>query len=288
MKSQHPVGVPANDDGKPRRSDLTLRVWSAAVLIPLALVVTWWGGLPSFLLVALVSAIVFAEWANIVGRSPRLLPSTTDVSVGIAFVALSAIVAGLQGFGAGLAVLVAGIVGVALLSRSAWLAGGVAYAGLLGVCLAALRSDGADGLTAVVVLLVLVWGTDSFAYFAGRTIGGPKLWPRVSPKKTWSGSIGGLVGGVLLAALTAMLFGVRVGPVLVLVLALLSIVSQAGDLFESAIKRYFDKKDSGCIIPGHGGMMDRVDGLIFAAIGAALIGALHGGNHHIGQGLLSW
>jgi len=264
-----------------------LRFWSAVVLIPLALAVTWWGGLPAYLLVALVSAIVFAEWANIIGRSPRLLPSTPDVSIGVAFVALSAIVAGMQGLVTGLAVLVAGMVGVALISRSAWLAVGVAYAGLLGVCLAALRGEDAAGLAAVVVLLVLVWATDSFAYFAGRTLGGPKLWPRVSPKKTWSGSIGGLVGGVVLASIVAALFGIRVGPLLVLCLALLSIVSQAGDLFESAIKRHFDKKDSGCIIPGHGGMMDRVDGLIFAAIGAALIGAFNG-DHHIGQGLLSW
>lgn len=287
MKSLDPVGSPAND-GKPRRSDLVLRLWSAAVLVPVALLITWWGGLPSFLLVALVSAIVFAEWANIVGRSPRLLPSTPDVSIGVAFVALAAIVAGLQGIGTGLAVLVAGIVGVALISRSTWLAAGVVYAGLLGVCLASLRSDSAVGLCAVVVLLVLVWGTDSFAYFAGRSLGGPKLWPRVSPKKTWSGSIGGLIGGVVVASITAALFGVRVGPLLVFCLVLLSIASQAGDLFESAIKRHFDKKDSGCIIPGHGGMMDRVDGLIFAAIGAALIGWANGGDHHLGQGLLTW
>jgi phosphatidate cytidylyltransferase len=288
LKSQHPVGVPANDDGKPRRSDLTLRVWSAAVLIPLALVVTWWGGLPSFLLVALVSAIVFAEWANIVGRSVRLLPSTPDVSIGTAFVALAALIAGTQGLGAGLAILVAGMVGVALLSRSAWLVGGVAYAGLLGVSLASLRADAALGLASVTVLLVLVWGTDSFAYFAGRTLGGPKLWPRVSPKKTWSGSLGGLVGGVILAALTAAAFGLRVGPALIHCLIVLSVASQAGVLFESAIKRRFDKKDSSTIIPGHGGMMDRVDGLIFAAAAAALIGWINLGDHQVGQGMLSW
>lgn len=287
MKSLDPVG-PTGPDGGPRRSDLVLRLWSAAVLIPVALFVTWWGGVPAFLLVALVSAIVFAEWAHIIGRSPNLLPSSADVTVGTAFVALAALVAGLQGFGAGIAVLIAGIVGVALISRSGWLAAGVAYAGLLGVCLASLRSDSAVGLCAVVVLLVLVWGTDSFAYFAGRAIGGPKLWPRVSPKKTWSGSIGGLIGGVVLAAIASGLFGVRVGPALILCLALLSIASQAGDLFESAVKRHFGKKDSGCIIPGHGGMMDRVDGLIFAAVGAALIGWMNGGDHQIGQGLLSW
>ncbi|ODT21549.1 MAG: hypothetical protein ABS35_17035 [Kaistia sp. SCN 65-12] len=265
-----------------------MRVLSAAVLIPVALFIAWWGGLPAFLLAALVSAIVFAEWANITGRSPKLLPSTPDVSIGTAFVALATLVAGTQGLGTGLAVLVAGMIGVALLSRSAWLAGGVAYAGLLGIALAALRADPVAGLASVTVLLVLVWATDSFAYFAGRTIGGPKLWPRVSPKKTWSGSLGGLAGGVILAALTAAAFGVRVGPMLILCLALLSIASQAGDLFESAIKRHFDKKDSSGIIPGHGGMMDRVDGLIFAAAAAALIGWSHLGADQVGQGMLSW
>ena len=287
MNSDHHAGPPAKG-GPAGRSELRLRVLSAAVLIPVALFIAWWGGLPAFLLAALVSAIVFAEWANITGRSPKLLPSTPDVSIGTAFVALATLVAGTQGLGTGLAVLVAGMIGVALLSRSAWLAGGVAYAGLLGIALAALRADPVAGLASVTVLLVRVWATDSFAYFAGRTIGGPKLWPRVSPKKTWSGSLGGLAGGVILAALTAAAFGVRVGPMLILCLALLSIASQAGDLFESAIKRHFDKKDSSGIIPGHGGMMDRVDGLIFAAAAAALIGWSHLGADQVGQGMLSW
>ncbi|BCP53678.1 phosphatidate cytidylyltransferase [Kaistia sp. 32K] len=287
MKSHHPAGSPAQG-GQAGRSEFRLRLLSAAVLIPVALVATWWGGWPAFLLVALVAAIVFAEWANIIGRSPNLLPSTADVSIGTAFVALASLIAGLQGLGVGLAVLIAGLVGVALLSRSAWLAGGVAYAGVLGISLCALRADPAYGLASVTVLLVLVWATDSFAYFAGRTIGGAKLWPRVSPKKTWSGSIGGLVGGVACAAIVAWAFSLRIGPMLIVCLALLSIASQAGDLFESAIKRHFDRKDSSRIIPGHGGMMDRVDGLIFAAAGAALIGWLNLGEQQVGQGMLSW
>jgi phosphatidate cytidylyltransferase len=287
LTSDHHAGSSAKG-GPAGRSELRLRLLSAAVLIPVALFVAWWGGLPSFLLVALVSAIVFAEWANIIGRSPRLLPSTPDVSIGTAFVVLASLLAGTQGLVTGLVVLLAGMVGVALMSRSAWLAGGVAYAGLLGVSLAALRADPVAGLAAITVLLVLVWATDSCAYFAGRTIGGPKLWPRVSPKKTWSGSLGGLAGGVILAALTAAAFGLRVGPLLILCLAVLSIASQAGDLFESAIKRHFDRKDSSAIIPGHGGMMDRVDGLIFAAAAAALIGWINLGEQQVGQGMLSW
>lgn len=287
MNSDHHAGPPAKG-GPAGRSELRLRLLSAAVLIPVALFIAWWGGLPAFLLAALVSAIVFAEWANITGRSPKLLPSTPDVSIGTAFVALATLVAGTQGLGTGIAVLIAGMVGVALLSRSAWLVGGVVYAGLLGVALAALRADAVYGLASVTVLLVLVWATDSFAYFAGRSIGGPKLWPRVSPKKTWSGSLGGLAGGVILAALTAAAFGLRVGPMLILCLAFLSIASQAGDLFESAVKRHFDRKDSSGIIPGHGGMMDRVDGLIFAAAAAALIGWAHLGADQVGQGMLAW
>lgn len=287
MTSDHHAGSSAKG-GPAGRGELRLRLLSAAVLIPVALFVAWWGGLPAHLLVALVSAIVFAEWANIIGRSPRLLPSTPDVSIGTAFVALAALVAGTQGLLTGLVVLVAGMAGVVLMSRSAWLAGGVAYAGLLGVSLASLRADPAAGLASITVLLVLVWATDSFAYFAGRAIGGPKLWPRVSPKKTWSGSLGGLAGGVILATLTAAAFGVRVGPMLIVCLAALSIASQAGDLFESAIKRHFDRKDSSTIIPGHGGMMDRVDGLIFAAAVAALIGWINLGELQVGQGMLSW
>jgi phosphatidate cytidylyltransferase len=287
LNSDHHAGAPAKA-AKAGRSELRLRLISAAVLIPVALLVAWWGGVPAFLLAALVSAIVFAEWANIVGRSVRLMPSTTDVSIGTVFVALAALIAGLQGLGTGLAVLVAGVVGVALLSRSGWLVAGVVYAGVLGVSLAALRADPAFGLAAVTVLLVLVWATDSCAYFAGRAIGGPKLWPRVSPKKTWSGSLGGLAGGVILAALAAAAFGLRVTPMLIVCLILLSIASQAGDLFESAIKRRYDRKDSSAIIPGHGGMMDRVDGLIFAAAAAALIGWIHLGEQQVGQGLLAW
>jgi phosphatidate cytidylyltransferase len=286
LSSHHHAGKPAKGVAA-GPSELRLRVLSAAVLIPVALFVTWWGGLPAFLLVALVAAIVFAEWANIIGRSPSLRPASAEVSIGTAFVALASLIAGTQGLGTGLAVLVAGMMGVALLSRSALLVAGVAYAGLLGVSLSSLRADPAYGLAAVTVLLVLVWGTDTFAYFAGRSLGGPKLWPRVSPKKTWSGSIGGLLGGVLAAALTAAAFGLTVSPMLIVSLAMLSVASQAGDLFESAIKRRFGKKDSSRIIPGHGGMMDRVDGLIFAAIGAAVIGWINMGER-IGQGIFSW
>ncbi|MCX5493425.1 phosphatidate cytidylyltransferase [Kaistia dalseonensis] len=277
------------EPAKPRRNaDLALRLWSSLVLIPVSLLGAWWGGPAAYALAAIVAAIVFAEWATIVGRSPSIWPSNAETALGTAFVVLAALLAGLYGVVIGLCVMIAGALVALALSRSFWLALGSLYAGLLGVSLAALRADPAYGLTAIVVLLVVVWGTDSIAYFAGRGIGGPKLWPRVSPKKTWSGSIGGLIGGVALALIAPVLLGVPVGWKLVALLVGLSLVSQIGDLVESALKRLFDKKDSSTIIPGHGGMMDRVDGLIFAGAAAMLVGWAHAGPAEIGRGMLLW
>lgn len=271
-----------------RNADLGLRLASTAVLVPLALVCAWLGSWPAYGLVAAASAVVFAEWAFVVNRSERLLPRRPEVVLGAVFVALSALVSGASGIVAGVAVALAGAAGVAVPSRSGWLAAGVLYAAALGIPIAALRADPAYGFQALIVLLVLVWATDSFAFFAGRTIGGPRLWPRISPKKTWSGSIGGLAGGVVVAFATALLLGLPSSLGLVLVLVLLSMASQLGDLFESAVKRRFYKKDSSGIIPGHGGMMDRVDGLLVAGVLAVATGWLHGGPDAIAAGVLIW
>ncbi len=280
--------VPPPGAGRPGNADLGLRLASSAVLLPLAVVAAWWGSWPLFILVGAGAAIVFAEWAHLVGRSSGLMPRTADVLIGLVFVIASVPVAGIEGALAGSLVALTGAVLVGLLSRSAWLAGGAVYAAALGVSIAALRADPSFGFEAVIVLLVLVWGTDSFAFFAGRSLGGPKLWPRISPKKTWSGSIGGLVGGVAAALVAAIFCDVGVSLGLAGVLVLLSLASQAGDLFESAIKRHFHKKDSSGIIPGHGGMMDRVDGLVFAGALALVVGWLHSGADHLAAGVLVW
>ena len=281
--------APGPGAGKPgRNADLGPRLASSAVLVPLALLAAWWGSWPLFILVGAGSAIVFAEWAHVIGRSNGVVPRTADVIVGVLFVVASAPVAGLEGALAGCLVALFGVAIVALLSRSAWLAGGVVYAAALGVSIAALRAGPLLGLEALIVLLVLVWGTDSFAFFAGRSLGGPKLWPRISPKKTWSGSLGGLIGGVLAALAAAAWSGVGVTFGLAVVLILLSLASQAGDLLESAVKRHFHKKDSSGIIPGHGGMMDRVDGLVFAGALALVVGWLHAGAEQIAAGVLVW
>jgi phosphatidate cytidylyltransferase len=139
------------------------------------------------------------------------------------------------------------------------------------------------------LLFAVVWVTDIAAYFAGRMIGGPKLWPRVSPKKTWSGAVVGTIAAVAAGlAVVAVVAGAQPWPALAAVCLVLSIASQAGDLAESALKRRFGAKDAGKLILGHGGLMDRLDGFIAAAVVAALIGVARGDVSAPAAGLLIW
>jgi phosphatidate cytidylyltransferase len=170
----------------------------------------------------------------------------------------------------------------------AWAAAGLLYATLLFIAPVVLRADASYGIAAILFLFAIVWTTDVAGYFAGRAIGGPKLAPSISPKKTWSGAIAGLAGSVLIVVFGALSFsGLRLVP-LIGITVLLSIFSQAGDLGESALKRRFNVKDSSQIIPGHGGVMDRLDGFWAAAVCAALIGLARGGLSEPARGLLVW
>jgi phosphatidate cytidylyltransferase len=149
-----------------------------------------------------------------------------------------------------------------------WLPSGIAYASIPASSLAYLRGDGDQGLFAIIFLFALVWSTDIFAYFVGRSMGGAKLAPKISPNKTWSGAIGGTAAAVAAGLAVAALTGPIGNPILPFVIVVISVLSQLGDLFESWIKRKFGVKDSGNMIPGHGGVMDRVDGL---AVGATAL-----------------
>lgn len=164
---------------------------------------------------------------------------------------------------------------------------GVPYIGLSVIALIWLRGDADYGFLAVLYLFVTVWTVDIFAYISGRTFGGPKFAPRISPKKTWSGFIGGVSAG----AIAGMVFGQFIGDTSLVVIGFVSlvigIISQLGDLFESAFKRHYNIKDASNLIPGHGGLFDRVDGLMFGAIAAALI-ALYFDAAHPGRALLIW
>jgi phosphatidate cytidylyltransferase len=150
-----------------------------------------------------------------------------------------------------------------------------------------LLREGSHGLIALVWLCFVVWGTDVGAYFAGRAIGGAKLMPTVSPNKTWSGAIGGAILGAGLGVYIPYLFGVKITVMLFVVAFITSIISQIGDLYESHFKRRMSVKDSSQLIPGHGGVMDRLDGFITAGVIAVIIGILHN-KADIAKGLLVW
>jgi phosphatidate cytidylyltransferase len=172
-------------------------------------------------------------------------------------------------------------------NRAGWIVIGIAYAVAAFLASVAVRLDQVWGFAALMFILLVVWMTDIGGYFAGRGIGGPKLWPRVSPKKTWAGAVGGVVLSLAVAAGFAA-FGVgRLVPLLLLAMVL-TVLSQLGDLFESAVKRKFGVKDSSQIIPGHGGLLDRLDGFVFAVIAAAVIGLSRGGADGVGRGLMVW
>jgi phosphatidate cytidylyltransferase len=222
-----------------RWGDLRLRVMSAAVLAPLALICIWVGNLAfgAMMLVATVGLLI--EWRGMVR---------------------------------------AGQAGVAVL-----LAGG-GYVLLAAAGLVWLR-DAPDGRANLLFLLILVWASDIGAYAAGRAIGGPRLAPRISPGKTVSGAVGGLAAAVLVGLAAALLLAAshpaplwRAG----LIAAVLGVVAQAGDLGESFVKRRFGVKDSGRLIPGHGGLLDRLDALLAVALAASLLALMQG------RGVVLW
>ena len=199
------------------------------------------------------------------------------------FYAHAAAVIAICGFavsGAGwvaLIALFAGVGAAAFLAKDSharlWSALGVLYLGLPALILVLLRADPAFGIAVILFLFIIVWSADTAAYFTGRAIGGPKLAPSISPGKTWAGFAGGLIAPTLLAFGFALWLGNTSAIVLAAVGSGLAIASQLGDLAESAIKRKFHVKDSGNILPGHGGLFDRVDGLLGAALVAGAVAA---------------
>jgi phosphatidate cytidylyltransferase len=175
-----------------------------------------------------------------------------------------------------------------LVAGAGWIIAGIGYAGVMLAAPMVLRADGTFGFLAMVLLFAIVWTTDILGYFAGKAIGGPKLLPAVSPKKTWSGAVAGALGAMLVAVLVAGLFGPFNRAAIAIIALLLSVVAQLGDLLESWVKRRFGAKDASHLIPGHGGVMDRLDGFWAAALVGCLIGLLRGGFDAPVRGLLVW
>lgn len=265
--------------------NLLMRVIAASVLAPAAIAIAYAGGWLWAALVTVAAIGLYVEWLMIVGEAGwnRVVGSGT-LALGVAGLLLA--------FGqieVALAVLLLGLLAVMALAqeRHVWIMAGFGYATAAELSSILVRLDPVEGFTALMLILLVVWVTDIGGYFAGRGIGGPKLWPRVSPNKTWAGAFGGFVASVAVAAGFAACGLGRTG-VLLLLGSALSIISQLGDLFESAVKRHFGVKDSSHIIPGHGGLLDRLDGFVAAVVVAAIFGFLRGGVDGVGRGLMVW
>jgi phosphatidate cytidylyltransferase len=240
--------------------NLLVRIGTALVLAPVAIAIAYFGGWLWTALVTLSAVGLYVEWLTIVGA----------VQVGGALSGAAALLIAGVCLGDGrieraFIVFALGLAAVAWLSPQLrrWRLGGFCYAAAAETASILIRLDQTFGFAALLLVLLVVWATDIGGYFAGRRLGGPKLWPRV-----------------------AFGFG-RAGPLLLLG-SLLSIASQLGDLFESAVKRRFGVKDSSQIIPGHGGLLDRLDGFVAAAVLAAIFGLLRGGLDGVGRGLMVW
>jgi phosphatidate cytidylyltransferase len=244
------------------------------------------GGWPFALFWAAAALGVFWEWNAIIASGHGAARNA-----GIAALVIAALAAGAgQLYPAFIAVAagVAGVAGVSAPRRRAWSAAGVAYAGAVLLAPVVLRRDPEFGLLAILFLFAVVWTTDVLGYFVGRAIGGPRLARHISPKKTWSGACGGALGALVAGVVVVYVAGNTALLPAACVAFVLSVASQAGDLFESAVKRRFGVKDASHVIPGHGGLMDRLDGFIAASSVAALIGIMRGGLDASARGLLLW
>ncbi len=270
----------------PSARNLWLRVASAAILAPLAIGAAWLGAWPFTLFWGLAAIAVWWEWIGLIEPSGRNVLLTT----GICALVLQGIMFESGNPSIALMIVALGVLAGIVTSgkRAPAVAGGLLYASILLMATIIVRSDDAYGFAAIMVLFAIVWGTDIGGFFAGRAFGGPKLAPGISPKKTWSGAIGGTLVGISAAIAVAFMFSLPKPVMIGIVALILSIASQGGDLFESWLKRHFDVKDSSGLIPGHGGVMDRLDGFIFAVAAAALIGVARGGFDTPAAGLLVW
>jgi phosphatidate cytidylyltransferase len=269
-----------------RAGELALRIGSALLLIPLALATAYVGGWLFALFWGAAAIGVLWEWMSLVAgsrRRPLLLTGAAALALPLILVLLRLDLAAVIVLALGVLAAMAVTAG----RRQLWAAAGIPYAGCLVVAPAVLRSDSRFGFLAIIFLFTIVWTTDIAAYFIGRAIGGPKLVPGVSPNKRWSGAVGGLLAAILAAIAFARITETQWFAMAMLAVVL-SVFAQVGDIFESFLKRRFGVKDSSRLIPGHGGLMDRLDGFIAASAVAALLGVARGGFEAPARGLLLW
>jgi phosphatidate cytidylyltransferase len=270
----------------PHKSEMTRRLLSAVVMAALALgsvLVSVW----TFVALVIAAGVTVSwEW----GRLVRIAGFDAIAGIQSAGVAAVALAVALSRPAVALIAAIAALVGTGLLAFSSptlsWSLLGIAYSVLPAWSMVWLRSDPKLGATALLYLLVVAWTTDTASYAGGRLIGGPKLAPRISPQKTWSGLLAGIFAPALVGYAFALFFQETSAWRLALVSVAIAAACQIGDLSESGVKRRFGAKDMSNLIPGHGGLLDRIDGLLIAAIAAALIALRDPANP--GRGLLIW
>ncbi len=259
--------------------DIVVRALSALIIAPLAVYVVYLGSPYMEVVVTLLGAGMAWEWARLCGNGELKLPGYAMISAVGAALAAGAM---REYTIAGWIVAVGAMAAVVLAVRDRegtpfWYAVGVLYTAVPCLGIIWLRADPAEGFKVVLWLLCVVWATDTGAYAAGRTIGGPKMAPSISPNKTWAGLAGGMISAGLVGGVTAWIVGTVGIGFLTGVSVVLAVLAQAGDLLESRLKRRFGVKDSSNLIPGHGGLLDRLDGVLAAALTVAVAVRLTGG-----------
>jgi phosphatidate cytidylyltransferase len=264
---------------RPGHGSLGPRLGSALVMIPLALFAAWQGGLWIGSLVAVAAGLMGWEWGALVGRVRTIGDKLMFCAIGPVAILASALASAPVGLLLG----AAGILAQWALGRGRdatplWTAAGLAWIIAPLVGLIWLRADPGAGLAVTFWLLAVVWTTDTAAYAAGRSLGGPRLAPRISPNKTWSGLIGGILGAGIVGLVTDLVLPDAGGWGFVALSAGLAIVDQIGDIAESFAKRRFGAKDSGRLIPGHGGLLDRLDGMLAVVAVIVILQVATGGN----------
>lgn len=282
------MNPPGDSEVRQRRSwsDLGPRLASALVLLAVTALALYLGGYIFSAIVGAVFAGVYREWEQMVARTK--LSVAGMVMIGL--IAASGLIYPLTGPFGTLALIGAAMAVAVVFGGEGilWRIVGIAFVGAVIIAVLAMRGTMYEGIEAGVYLGTVVWMTDSAAFFAGRQIGGEKLAPDISPSKTWSGALGGLALGTAAGTLVWVFVSPSPWWIGTILSALLSILGQLGDLSESAVKRHFRIKDSGDIIPGHGGLMDRLDSLTFAVLLLFCVGLSRGGFDGIAPGFLNW
>ncbi len=250
-------------------ADLGVRTASTLFLVPVVLAIVWLGGIWFTAMIVALGILMAMEWV-------RIAYGNNKIQLLIHEVAAASVIMGSLKLSL-LALFFLSVVSWFLQRKDGfnfWRLIGVCYIGLPILAFDVLRNDAVFGFIAVLWCMTIVWSADVMAYFFGRIIGGPKMAPLISPKKTWAGMLGAIFGAAVFSCAVSYFFELSLMPLAILA-GMLAVLEQGGDIFESAFKRRFGVKDSGTLIPGHGGVLDRVDGLITVVSCAAIIGFIH-------------